>query len=55
MTKAIVSQQIILCRDKKTQQATRIKEEKFVASEIAKDIKKSCRNRENCVVTELTV
>ena len=45
-----------------TQQATRIREEKYVATkefpiatEIAKDSKKSCRDRENSVVTELIV
>ena len=43
------------------QQATRIREEKSVATkefsvatEIAKDLKKSCRNRENSVAIELT-
>ena len=42
------------------QQATRIREEKFVATkeflvvtEIAKDSKKSCRDRENSVAIEL--
>ena len=44
-----------------TQQATRIREEKSVATkkfpmaiEIAKDSKKSCRDREKFVATELT-
>ena len=44
-----------------TQQATRIREEKFVATkefpvatEIAKDSKKSYHNRENSIATELT-
>ena len=43
------------------QQATSIREEKsvatkkfLVATEIAKDLKKSCRDRENSVATELT-
>ena len=44
-----------------TQQATRIREEKSVATkefpvaiEIAKDTKQSCRDKENFVATELT-
>ena len=44
-TKISMSRQI-------AQQATRIREEKSVATENAKDLK--CRDRENSVLTELT-
>ena len=45
-TKISMSRQIAL-------RATRIKEENFVMTEIAKDSKKSCHDRENSVATEL--
>ena len=61
MAKAIMSQHVILCRDKQLSKRTRIREENsvatkefFIATEIAKDLKKSYHNRENSVVTELT-
>ena len=60
MAKVIVSQHIILCRDKQLSKLQELEKKNmsrpnsFLSQQkIAKDLKKSCHDRENSVVTEL--